>query len=237
MSEAIAIVEANRRSMGAGLRARGSARGHFRDSDGVRRHFDLEAKLLVLPPDHLRFVLEHVLGGDELRVGMNNAKWWLWARRPKEQELEGNRLAGGVNVDGSVPLRPEQLMQALGLGALTETEVVQRVTADYQQLIFVASQGGRKRIAKEYWLDRYEPRLIRRIVFRDNEGRITLSSELDRYARVGDGGLQLPHRLRLYWPENDAEMVFHISRWREDASLTRDHAAFVAPSDRRTRFD
>ena len=238
MSEAVAIVEANRRSIPTGLRAYGSVRGHFLDAAGVRRHYDLEAKLLVLPPDSLRFVMEHMLAGDELRVGMNDEKWWVWVRRPEARQVEGRRGREGVSVDGNLPVGPEQLMEALGLSVLGATEAAQRVTADYQQLIFMAAGEGHRTIEKEYWLDRYEPRLIRRILFRDGEGRIALSSELDRYAPVGDGGGALmPHVLRLSWPEKDAEMVFRINRWREDASLTPDHPAFVAPSDREAWFD
>lgn len=237
MSRAIGVVESNRKSISSGLRARGSASGHFLDGRGVRRHYNLEAKLLVRPPHSLRFVLEHVLAGDELRVGMNEAKWWIWVRHPKEQELEGDRDDGGVYVNGNVPVRADQFMEALGLNPLPETGVVQRVTAQHQQLIFVAVDQGRQFIEKEYWLDRYEPRLIRRIVFRDSDGRITLSSELDKYARLGGRGPLLPHRLRLTWPGQDAEMVFDIHRWREDASLTPDHPAFVAPSDRRAWAD
>jgi len=237
MSQAIGIVESNRQSIPSGLRARGSARGRFRDGQGVRRHYDLEAKLLIRPPHSLRFVMEHVLAGDELRVGMNEARWWIWVRRPEEQELEGSRGDGGVYVNGNVPVRAEQLMEALGLNALPETGVVQRVTADYQQLVFVAVTQGRQIIEKEYWLDRCEPRLIRRIVFRDSEGRTTLSSQLDKYARLGNHGPLLPHLLRLRWPEQDAEMVFDIHRWWEDASLTPDHPGFVAPSDRAAWVD
>ncbi len=78
MRQAIAIVEANRALIDAGLKARGSVRGHFRDSDGTRRHFDLDARLQVVPPDHMRIVMEHALAGEEFEAGMNREKWWLW---------------------------------------------------------------------------------------------------------------------------------------------------------------
>ena len=231
MSQAVAIIEDNQGSLPPAMRARGSAAGHFRDSDGARRHFDLDAKLLVRPADHMRFVMEHALSGDEVRVGMNETMWWVWVSRPEERELEGRRGEGGVLIGGTVPVRAEQLMEALGLAPLSPEVAAQRVTAEHQQLVYVVPGDGRRVIEKEYWIDRYEPWLLRRVVFRDVEGRVVLCSELDRYRPLGTTGALLPHRLRLSWPGEDAEMRLRINRWWADDSLTADHPAFMAPSD------
>ncbi len=236
MAEAIHLIETNASKVHSALRARGSARGYFLDDRGVRRRYDLEAKLLVRPPDHLRFVMEHALSGDELRVGMNPTKWWMWVRRPREQAIEGRRGDEEPNLAGNIPVHADQLVEALGLNRLANHRFAQRVVDDYQQLLSISEDGERDVIECEYWLDRQPPRLIRRIVFRDREGRITLSSWLDQYRPISTGAM-LPHLVRLRWPAQGAEMEFHIDRWREDDSLTDDHPAFVAPSDRANMMD
>lgn len=238
IDEAIEIVEANRRLVTVGLKARGAARGWFTDGRGGHHHFDLEAKLQVLPPDHLRFTLEHIFGGRELEVGMNPDKWWVVVQRPRKRYQETPRGITTVPQSGTVPLRAERLMECVGLGALSADGAAPRVTDESQQLIFLShASAGPLSVEKEYWLDRFEPRLIRRVLFRDSDGRVTLSSELEDYRVVNDAGLRLPHRLRLRWPMDDAEMTFHVDRWRLDPRLGTDHRAFVSPRDRGESFD
>ena len=257
MQDAVAIVEANRALAVDGLKAHGSVRGRFADDSGARRHFDLEGRLQLVAPDHMRFVLENAFGGEELQIGMNDAKWWLIAHRPDERYFEGARqhdrdrsragFARRPEVNAAIdnrraqpalPLRPESLIECLGLHPLSAPGTAHRVVDDYQQLIFVVQTSQEAQfIEKEYWLDRYEPHLIRRIVFRDRHGRVTLSSDLDAYRAVGERGLLLPHRLRLSWPLDDAELTFRIARWREVPTMTTDHPAFVSPRDRGQRFE
>jgi hypothetical protein len=233
MSQAVALIEDNQALTPPAMRARGAAAGHFRDADGKRRHFNLDAKLLVRPADYMRFVMEHALSGDEVRVGMNETMWWVWVARPEEQELEGRRGEGGVLIGGTVPVRAQQLMEALGLAPLSPETAAQRITDEHQQLIYVIPGDGRRVIEKEFWIDRYSPWLLRRVLYRDTEGRIVLSSELDNYRPIEGTGALLPHRLRMTWPGEDAEMRLRIKRWWPDESLTPDHPAFMAPSDRR----
>ncbi len=239
MRQAVGIVEANRHRVRTGLKATGTARGYFKDNRGNRRHLDLGAKLQVVPPTHMRFVLQDALGQDQLEVGMNDAKWWLLVRQPEERYFEGPMgTEPDVSITGTVPLKAEQLMESLGLNPLGGAHAGQRVVDDHQQLIFMTKgEDGRAAIEKEYWLDRYPPLLIGRIVFRDDEGRMTLESHLGRYRPVADGGPQLPHELRLVWPSEEAELAFHIRNWDELERLTVDHRAFVSPRDRGGRFD
>ncbi len=266
MSAAVARVEANRRLVVAGLKATGSIRLRFVDEDGKRRHFDLQGKLQVVEQTHLRLAMQTILGRDVVEVGMNDAKWWVWMREPEDHYYEGAPGESELMVRGALPLRAEQLMESLGLTELPAVGPAQRVVDEYQQLLFVSTrEDGGQVIEKEYWLDRYAPWLIRRIVFRDEEGRVVLSSELDDYRAVGSGGLQLPHSLRLRWPAESpaplrshgvrprthservrprsrlgaegAEMVFQVRRWRELDSLGAGHRAFVSPRDRGVRFE
>jgi hypothetical protein len=112
------------------------------------------------------------------------------------------------------------------------------VVEDHQQLIYFARRpDGDEYIEKEYWLDRHPPFLIRRIVFRDSDGRVAMSSELDKFRPVGEQGALLPHEIRLSWPLDDAATTFRIARWREMPDMTPQHRAFISPRDRGQRFE
>jgi hypothetical protein len=235
--QAMAKIQANRSLIDGGLKARGSARGHFLDAEGKRRHYDLIGKLQLVQPAHLRFVMENVLGRDELEVGMNDLKWWVFVRRPVETYREDWRDQDADVYAGSLPLQPNQLIHSLGLDDIAANQVAQRVVDDYQQLIFVDRTAEDPVIEREYWLDRFAPNQIRRVVFRDTDGRVTFTSELDGHAPVGDSGLLLPTKLRFRWPLRGAELVFRVDRWEVRPNLTADHRAFVSPHDRGARFE
>ncbi len=235
--QAIRIVEANRAAISGGLKARGSARGSFRDPDGKVRSFDLIGKLLVAPPDHLRFTLESVFGGDELEVGMNTAKWWTVTQRPRSVYREGPR--GYVDIVGvDIPISPVQLIESLGLNAFESSIAAPRVVDDHQQLIFFdGDRDGNVIIAKEYWIDRRPPNLIRRIQYRDTEGRVVFESRLDGYRELRPGGPQLPRVLEFSWPQGDAIMRLTVDRWEERDTISPTFRGFVSPYDRGAAFD
>ncbi|NOT02810.1 MAG: hypothetical protein HOP29_19600 [Phycisphaerales bacterium] len=232
--DALAVVNGNLNRLRGGLRARGDASGHFTDQDGRRRSFQLSAKLLVVPPDRLHLQLEHPLAGDELRLGTNGAKWWLWLRRPEPHLVELTRGETAEAV-GHVPIQADQLLGAIGLLPLTGA-AAQRITEDHQQIIFFATgtdgNGDAVLITKEFWLDRYDPWLIGEVVYRDEQGRELFRSDLKRYRLAVNGDLMLPHEIVLHWPMNDAEMTLSIDRWVQDEALSGDALPFVAPSDR-----
>ncbi len=238
MREAVEIVEANRRKMIHGYKAVGTAQGRFRDADGTTRHFDLGLKLQLFAPHHMRLVLQNALGGDELEVGSNGRKWWILTRRPQEHYYEGWVADDfDVSIGGTVPLKPDQLIECMGVSPLDIRNASQRIDGDFQQILFTApAADGRNVIEKEYWLDRYEPRLIRRILFRDAEGRVLLSSQIDDHQPVSDSGLKLPRRLVFTWPADDARMTITLRNWKIQKSLSTEHRAFVSPRDRGARF-
>ncbi len=227
--QAIHLIEVNRIMAKGGYKAIGVADGYFRDAGGKKRHFSLDATLLLIAPDHLRFVLENAFGGEEMQVGMNTENWWVVAHRPRSQTLVGQH-GEVVTAGGALPLDPSQLIECLGWTRVPAFDVAQRVVDDYQQLMFVSRDSVvGSRIEKEYWLDRFPPFLIRRIVFRDKEGRVVVSSDLSDYRRVGESGPEMPHKYVLSWPLDDARLFLKIRRWRPLSRLTRSHRAFSPP--------
>ena len=72
---------------------------------------------------------------------------------------------------------------------------------------------GRLLIEKEYWLDRRPPRLIRRVIFRDAEGVVSMTSELSDYRPLPGAGPSLPYSMVAEWPKEGARMEFDVGKW------------------------
>ncbi len=242
MADAIDRVNANHARLVGTAQARGGhARGHFTDTDGARRSFDLDAKLLVHPPRCLRLDLKALLES-QLVFGSNPEKYWVV--QPNVKALTYGRHSRDVIPDADdLIIRPDLLVEALGLNLLPEQTIgdagpVQRIVGDHQQLIFLAyDESLQGYIAKEYWLSRHEPRLVDRIVFRDPEGKLVMASELSRYRPVGDDGLLLPHRVEITWPATDGRMLFTASGWKILPQVDESHPGFAFPLDRGATFD
>ncbi len=235
--QAIRIIDRNRQSLTTGLKARGIARGRFRDDKGNNHAFELIGKLLVAPPNHLRFTMESILGSDEFEVGMNRDKWWTVTHRPGSAYHEGPRGQTRV-AESPIPITPEQLIESIGLNPFQPTTAAQRIVEDHQQLIFFSSdEFGNVIIEKEYWLDRRPRHLIRRILYRDDQGRVVFKSQLDRYRPIRRDGPLLPRLIKLSWPMGGAELTLTVDRWEERENINSSFRGFVSPYDRGVEFD
>ena len=86
-------------------------------------------------------------------------------------------------------------------------------------------------LEKEYWLDRYPPRLVRRVMFRDADGVVTMESQLDDYRLLAAHGPLLPHQITAEWPKADARMRFRVDRWTPEEGVRPDGVQFAAPRE------
>lgn len=239
MGQAIGLVNANSARITTCIKAEGSASGALTDDSGRRHRFDLpHSSFQVIPPRHLYLTCKSGLLTEEILLGSNDRKYWIHVRQDGDTYRHGTHAALEGEPGLSMPLRPDQLIEALGLNALPQDSTgrsgpMQRIVDEYQQIIFPAeTPDGQGWIHKEYWLDRYEPRLVRRIVFRDVLGRVVMESRLSRYKPMGGDGPLLPHRVHIEWPQQNGVLDFAIRRWKPMPTRTADHAAFIAPHDR-----
>lgn len=241
MQQAVGIVNRNCDRVITGLQALGSARGHFVDDKGTRRAFDCDANLLVLAPRHLRLDLTS-LGQTQVLFGSNDELYWVHVK-PEVDTYWFGRYAKLSDLDlGGIPIRPDMVVESLGINGLPEDTTgtagpFQRIVGEYQQLLFVRyDPDGQGLIYKEYWLDRREPRLIGRILFRDAMGRVLMRSQLSDYRRLEGQGPLIAHRIDVDWPQQDAELHLKVRRWSVRLELTPDHRAFTAPHQRGKTF-
>jgi hypothetical protein len=243
LGEATRRVDANLSQIRGALQAvGGSARGHYTGDDGKEHRFDAEAKVLVLLPRHLRFDLQ-ILGQSHLLLGSNHEHYWAVSHEPDDVLRHGTHAAGNATTIDRLGVRPDLLIEALGLSPFDHFEsedsyAVQRITEDHQQILFIEreAQDG-MHLSREYWLSRYEPRLIDRVIFRDQIGRVVMESKLTKYAPIAGNGPQLAHKIEIDWPAGGGHMTFTARGWKIQAKVAADAPSFAFPLDRGERFD
>ena len=236
MAEAARLVNDNNAKITATLRATGSVDGRFTLPDGRTRRYHVDGVLFYLAPHYLRFDLK-VLGSRQFLFGSNAEHYWYYGKEDDAYYCERHDAPGRLAAE--MPVTPEQLVDALGLtpipapGASTQAvRMVPRVVDEYQQILFLSRGGdGEMTLHKEYWMDRYPPRLVRRIVFRDADGVVTFESRLDDYRALSSAGPWLPHLMIAEWPQSRAGMRFRVGRWRLVEGVGRQAIQFKAPRE------
>jgi len=217
MIDAIRVVDANVSQVRGTIRAGGTVDGYF-TSKGRRRHYQLDGVLFFLAPDDVRFDLKK-LGSRQFLFGSNDQRYWIYSKQ--DDRYRCGYQGEPEDPSAALPIRPDQIADALGLRLIGDlrgaerTDIVQQVVADAQQiLILVRAENGYLVLEKEYWLDRFPPRLVRRVVFRDEEGVVVLSSRLTDYRRIEPEGPMLPYEMVAEWPGAGARMRFRVNQWR-----------------------
>ena len=218
MHAAAGIVNDNVDKIVGVLRATGSVDGHVTYEDGRRQSYHLDAVLFLLSPSFVRFDLK-AFGQRQLLFGSNIEYYWYYDKQA--DAFHCGRHGEDGPMTAQLPAPPEQIIEVLGLRTIgldatskLAMPAIHRVEDEHQQILVVArDDGGSTFIEKEYWLDRYAPRLMRRMLFRDQVGVVTMESRFDDYKRLASDGPWLPHRITAIWPPVGASMAFRIAKW------------------------
>lgn len=243
LESAARIVNANIEGARGTLQAVGSVDGRVRAANGTIRAFSVSSVLFYCPQPFdrtagplLRMDLKK-LGETQLLVGSNRDRYWQYSAQDKQYHCGWHGDDDPMLSD--LPIKPRQLVHALGLTPIAlgpaapgTVATFQRIEQDVQQVLFLVedSASGRK-LEREYWLDRYPPRLVRRVVFRNAMGGIEMQSQLSDYRRIGDNGLFLPHRIVVDWADSQMQLKFSIRRWRIVEQVGPDSIQFALPKE------
>jgi hypothetical protein len=236
MRNAIRFVNDNTGKVAGTLRASGFVDGRFVLPDGGSGSYHLDGILFHLAPIYIRFDLKS-FGDRKFLLGSNAEYYWYY---DKETDAYHCGLHGvDDELSSDIPIPPEQIVDALGLTPIAaevsvagQAQPIQRVVHEYQQILFVVHDDeNHVRLQKEYWLDRYWPRLVRRVIFRDADGVVEMESKLDKYRPVTPGGLFLPHEMTAAWPKTGARMRFRVRKWRLVEGVGPKSLQFAAPRE------
>ncbi len=228
----IQLINANTSRIGATLRASGPVDGEATVEDGRRTSFHADGVLFFLEPNFLRFDLKK-FGERQFLFGSNADEYWVYSKQDGEFFCGRHEDPGELPPD--LPLHPDRIADALALNpidASRDTPVAQRVVDDFQQLLFLSVDAfGNTVIEKEYWIDRYAPRVVRRVIYRDADGVVEMESHLDDYRIQDDGALYLPHRVEAMWPRAKMSLVFQVNQWRLVSQVRPDGPQFATPRE------
>jgi len=241
VDSAVRIVNDNLSRIDGTLRAMGPVDGTVTTTDGRTQSFHVEGILFYLPRrtapgigPHLRFDLKK-LGDTQLLLGSNESRYWYFVREDDAWECAWH--ADESIVLDELPVKPRELVDALGLTPIPvglpgpgDLGRIQRIVGKHQQLLFL-QEGDRAgmKLRKEYWLDRFPPRLIGRVVFRDDMGDVEMESDLTDYRPIAEGGAWLPHEMSASWPGQGLELRFRIRRWESFPHVTATSVQFATP--------
>jgi hypothetical protein len=267
MDRAIETVNDNSRRISTTLRARGPVTGHFTTPEGDRKSYDLDGYLFYLPPRNLRFNLKSMAGSEFLVGSNSTHYWFVNEResyyycRPHGESRSGpdeyplpvrpdqmiealglNRIEPGGIVGPAARTRPD--LRETGDSSTQKPSCriveapVHRVVEEYQQLLFVMSDASDRIILeKEYWLDRWPPRLVRRIIFRNAEGIVEMDARLSAYRRLGSDGPMVPRLIEVSWPTEKSALRFRVSRWQTEDRVGPDGPQFTPPHKLGIRYE
>jgi len=235
LTAAVAVVNDNAARIGGALRAIGPVDGVARLENGRRVAFTLDGTLFFLAPRFVRFDLKR-FGDRKLLIGSNATHFW-YLDAENEVRYCGRHDDTEPSPEQAIPIPPEQLVDALGISPIPtsadagEARLVQRVEDEYQQVLWISDREGRSTLHKEYWLDRRAPRLVRRVVFRDEHGVVQMESRLEDYKPLSPHGPLLPHEMTAHWPATESQLRFRVSRWTLHTDIGPDGVQFAPPSD------
>ncbi len=218
--DAVQLVNNNIARLSGTLRATGSVDGFFLSAESKRRvNYNVDGTLFFLSPYYVRFDLKK-LGDRQALFGSNDQYYWAYT---KEDNAYVCGRTDGSGRGADLPLQPHQIVEALGLTPIPAggAGAEMRVQSEYQQVVF----DGR-----EYWLDRRAPRLVRKVVFRNADGSVAMTSDLSDYGPV-DGGALLPHLVNAEWPGRSARLRFDVGRWNLASDVTPGGPQFATPPE------
>jgi hypothetical protein len=207
----------------------------FVDEEGRQHHFNFDGILLISKPQDLYLELKHPLGEPVIRVGSNDDDYWVWIRPELSTFWWGRHRHVGKPCADPVPLRPDQIVPALGLhqlpfGSADLIGPARLYGEEFDRLLYLRPDGaGRYEIDREYWVERNSPYMIRLIMFRDTMGRRAMNAHLDDYRPAWDDGPLVPHRVSIFWPTDDGRLLLSMDRLRVPEKISPQ--SFVRPTE------
>jgi hypothetical protein len=175
------------------------------DSKGKEHAYNFDGDLLYKKPRSLLMRMRHGMGTPVMQVGSNDEEYWAWIEPEMQQMWWGRHRNAGKPCVEKITVRPEQMVDVLGIGALPGPEdgLIGPIRAfgDQYDILYYATaeSGGRQRFVRQYYVDRAAPYQVRLIAFLDEFGRKEMTAYLDDYKRSWNGGPMVAHNVSIFW--------------------------------------
>ncbi len=243
MAQVVRAINANNQQIPS-LWCRHNFEADLIDQDGKKHFLNGDGVLLYRPPRDLLFRGNKDVAGKIFEIGSNRDRFWVQLIPQSDTMWWGRHANAGKPCMGEIPLRPDLLLEVLGVGRIGEDFLAEPAPtmrfnndADAYMLTWIALNRGtgprRWTAQKEIWYDR-QTLLPRLVLLFDENGRVLLRAQLSKHQLVGQASAAgavaplLASDYRLYFPDNGSTMWITL---REMAFSRRG-----APDDRAFEF-
>lgn len=190
----------------------------FRDVDGrTHRFIGQPAALLFRRPHCLYFDIRQALAGTVAHVGANDQKYWLWVEADVSTIWWGSWANIGTANTSGLPLKPDQLLDALMLRPLPERTAnglppLLRMDGDDHRLLYVAlDDESWPYVELEVVLDPCPPYMPLELLKRGVDGTPVMHARYGKYRRVGADGPYTPRRYVIDWEPDDVQLRLDVA--------------------------
>lgn len=190
----------------------------FRDTDGrTHRFIGQPAALLFRGPRCLYFDIRQALAGTVAHVGSNDRKYWLWVEADVSTIWSGSWANIGAANKSGLPLKPDQLIDALMLRPLPERAAgglppLLRMDGKKHRLLYMAlDDASWPYVELEVVLDCCPPYMPLELFKRDVNGATVMHARYKKYRRVGDDGPYTPRRYVVDWEQDDVQLRLDVN--------------------------
>jgi hypothetical protein len=201
MQPVVARVNQNVRAMNFLLRAGSvSANGKVVRGSGKTESFDALGTLYFRQPCNLYMQLSHTLAG-KIEIGSNDQEFWYWERFEHPRYFTGRHSYLVKPWETEVPLRPDQILDMLGLRELPATTAGKegptfQVGPDNYYMTFLdRDDRNRMYIFKKLAISRRAPFLVSGVTYYNPDGRAWMQAEIGNYRPVEGTSVQVPTRI------------------------------------------
>ncbi len=210
---------------------------HFISGDGVMQ---------FRKPRDLRLILNKPPLGRAFDVGSNAERYWVMQLLPDDQRKWwwGNYRNVGKPCVGEIPLRPDALIEVLGINDINTNfnelpAPTMRFNNDADAYMFTWNTRSAEHwwVEKEVWYDR-KTKLPSVVLLFDVNGRIVVRAYLKKHAAVtvegapAGGGPKVARQYDLFFPDSRSTMRIDV----KDLARTYETDDIIYPNDASFRF-
>jgi hypothetical protein len=172
----------------------------------------LKGTLAVERDRRLRLVVDSLMG-NEVDIGSNEDRFWIWAKRmpPPQYVFCRHEQMDEVRQTTGIPFEPDWLMQALGVSPITAegTRLEVEPTARQARLVQQITSAHGKPLRKVIVVDLPRGVIVEHSVYDYNGQRVAVA-RLEDHQFDKATGVVLPRRVKLDCPQSDLSLVMQL---------------------------
>lgn len=173
--------------------------------------FTIGARFAMEKPRRFRLIARNVLGNEELDLGSNDEQFWYWVARAQPPALYYCRHEQAT--DAALPLDPNWIIEALGVGELEPAEVYEGpnpVGGGRIELRSHARSPQGEPLTRLTTIDACRGWIVEQTLI-DASGRVVAQAALSQHRDDPESGAVLPRRVHLSWPDARLSITLSLS--------------------------